>query len=132
MEYQVTPKQYSRLVEVKNNWPGKLSFLWENPVGGGKCVLAYLTSAADLNGGIFPVYINRHNEHRFEPLSDEYGIPLGVLGELYRANVYLKFGSRRRSKAVLTRFQGFLDDVVVPEPSEISELPDVVELERAA
>ena len=124
MQLQVTPAQYARLIEARDGWPERLSFLWRGPFGRNICAVAYLTGVAGL-GEQEDVYRRPTiMDGEFKPeglykLSHVYGLPVNEIVSLYEANAGRMFGTKKRSNEVSYRFQRLLDRVkVIPEPTE--------------
>jgi len=121
IRHKITPEQYTRLLDAKNNWPDHLNSLenyYENP----GCMLIYLAKNAEIKVNDRLSYIEPSPGR--QEISQFYGIPDSTLIKWAAINDFFYLsGKRRRAKGMLRRFQKFLNKVeIAPDPSETTEV----------
>jgi len=122
MENQVTPEQYARQVDARDNWPKELSAGSSYSQGNG-CILIYLAQNAGI--AISDNFAGALSEGR-EKISQCYGIPTQTLDDWRGINDLIPASRPIRAKAMLCKFQRYLDEAEVVEPLQTGE-PEVPE-----
>lgn len=112
MIHQVTPEQYTRLLDARNNWPTHLTYGTRKHSYEFGCMLNHLAD----NVGIVLVK---------SEVSKMYGIPKPILDEWIEKNdspFLIPLGQRIRAMRMFYSFDRFLDSVKVVPQSDESDL----------
>ena len=125
MAIQVTPKQYQRLTEARDNWPEYLTPLYglENPNPRVGCAVTHLL----VNAGITKDEMRRGVMHRegFRRISEVYGLSLKDISAFSNKSFlnYLFADESGRARKMLGDFEKILSRVEVMPDYTIIETP---------